>query len=193
MNIFVDGKFYTGSAKILVVELDLYKGQVLTPQLQGQLADRGLAQRARDYALWLLARYRYSQRKLHQKLTQKYGLDLAGSVTSEIQSMGLLDDRALALSLVEKWSNSGTKSPLEMRGALVVRGINRDDIEAALGGIGTEDRIALIKRLARRKGLTDDGLVDPDRFIKIARYLANKGFGYSEIKRALGGLDSQSE
>ncbi len=193
VNIFVDGSFYAGAPALLVIHLQLQVGSPMTPSLKSQLATRGEEQQARDRALWLLGRYRYSQRRLQQKLTVKYGNHLAKQVAEEMVRMGLVDDRALAESLVSGWKELGGKSPLEMKAALAARGIAPDTAKEVVAQIDDEDRMQIMARLMRRRGVRAGEVIDEVTGTKIARYLAGKGFGYAEIKRAIRELGGNSE
>ena len=147
--------------------------------------------RAEQAALRLIARAEQNLAGLSRKLERRgHGQDCVRTVVSRLAELELLDDRRFA----RLWTESRlgrAKSPRRLLSGLCVRGIDRDDAEAALNAVlDAETETALLGRFAAKQGRRGAALrfrfsgseaENARRFLKFT--LKSEGFSAAAIER----------
>jgi regulatory protein len=137
-------------------------------------------------ALRALARRALSRREMSERLKRKgFGAAAVRAELARLTAAGLLDDGALALSVVRGRLADGHGRRAATL-ALRRRGVGREEADAALGTIVEEEEgEALARALARAARRYPAFRSLPQARRKVIRYLLARGFGVAAINRAL--------
>lgn len=184
VNIFVDGKFYRGLDRLVVLKLGLKPGLTLTPKLLDSLESTQAENSAWEWALKNLQVSPKSEREMHKKLIQKYSPEMVSDVMARLKTAGLIDDQRLAAQIVQRYINQGTKSQREILQKLTQKGIDQAFAKPILAE--NNSNLSAVLKLAKIKNrsLRPD-LPWRERYEKIAGYLIRKGFNYAEVKQVV--------
>ena len=138
----------------------------------------------------LLARREHSRWEIQQKLIKKGAGDLLDSVLDHLEQDGLLSDQRYCEARVRYRINKGF-GPLKIRAELLQRGVSSELISACLHN--DDDRwLAVISQLIERK-YTKKVSVDPRLKAVQQRFLQQRGFTFSQIRRALSECSTCNE
>ena len=144
---------------------------------------------AKEKALALLDRRDYSRAELLKKLTEK-GEDEteAAEAVERLAELGFVDDSRYAPIIVRHYAAKGY-GPQRVRQELQRRGIPKELWDEAMEQMPQQDDT--IDRLLRSKLKSES----PDRaeLKKAQDFLLRKGYGWDEIKAALGRYNSEIE
>ena len=184
VSISVDGKYaFSLSLNELVSERlkhGLELDQAELDRLKKLSADGKLKGRALE---WVLSRP-HSTREFHEYLRRKKAEpDQIEQWTHEFTERNYLSDDAFAAWRIDVRRRGG-KSERAIRAELISKGVSRDVMDDQLHDNG--DEFGRLKELVAKKQRLGRYKADP---AKLIRYLAGKGFGYDDIKRALAGDD----
>lgn len=141
--------------------------------------ERELAQ-ATEKALCFLDMRDHATHELYTKLCRSFAPETAAAAVRQVCDMGACNDAGFAQHRAQSLQNKG-KSRREISAALAALRIERADISAALDALEyTEQEIceALLRRKYARR-------LSQGETQKTAAALARRGFGYSDINRAL--------
>ena len=144
---------------------------------------------AKERALAMLDRRDYSRAELLKKLTEK-GEDEteAAEAVERLAELGFVDDARYAPIIVRHYAAKGY-GPQRVRQELQKRGIPKDLWDGAMEQMPVQDDT--IDRLLRSK--LKSGSPDRAELKKAQDFLLRKGYGWDEIKAALGRYDSEIE
>jgi regulatory protein len=122
---------------------------------------------ALDLGLRLLGRRAHSRLELRRKLRLRgYDEQVVEGALARLAEMGYLDDQEFARGLVRR--RSALRGPLALSAELASKGIDRAQVEVALGTFDAEAQLASATRLAERL------------------YAKKPGAGYQEILNGVG-------
>ena len=144
---------------------------------------------AKEKALQLLDKRDYSRAELLRKLTEKdYDEVEAAEAVDRLAELGFVDDARYAPIIVRHYAAKGY-GPQRVRQELQRRGIPKDLWDEAMLEMPQQDDT--IDRLLRTKLKSDT----PDRaeLKRASDFLLRKGYGWDEIKAALGRYNSEIE
>ena len=114
-------------------------------------------------------------------------------VLDHLEAVGLVDDEKLARDWVESRQARRHLSRSALRRELQAKGVDRDDIEAALEQVSRDDELRAARALAGKKLDAMVGLGHDVRRRRVAGALARRGFSSDVISRVLadvlGGSD----
>ena len=114
-------------------------------------------------------------------------------VLDRLEAVGLVDDEKLARDWVESRQARRHLSRSALRRELQAKGVNRDDIEAALEQVSRDDELRAARALAGKKLDAMAGLGHDMKRRRVAGALARRGFSSDVISRVLadvlGGSD----
>lgn len=103
-----------------------------------------------DTAVRLLARRPHSRLELTRKLRRRgHDDDAIETALTRCAEHGYLDDAGFAAALVR--ARSRTRGRRAIAAELSQRGVGREQVDAALGGLETEDELAAAVALVRRR------------------------------------------
>ena len=144
---------------------------------------------AKERALAMLDRRDYSRAELLKKLAEK-GVEEteAAEAVERLTELGFVDDARYAPIIVRHYAAKGY-GPQRVRQELQKRGIPKDLWDEAMEQMPAQDDT--VDRLLRSKLKSES----PDRaeLKKAQDFLLRKGYGWDEIKAALGRYNSEIE
>ena len=111
--------------------------------------------------------------------------DAAQQVLDRLEAVGLVDDEKLARDWVESRQARRHLSRSALRRELQAKGVDRDDIEAALEQVSRDDELRAARALAGKKLDAMVGLGHDVRRRRVAGALARRGFSSDVISRVL--------
>ena len=109
---------------------------------------------------------------------------VAETELDRLESVGLIDDRALAADLVERLRTRKKLGPSALRNELMRRKIDRDAIEEALSDPDAESDDDMVLDLARDRARRLGGLDRSTAERRLVDFLARKGHGGSPAREA---------
>lgn len=185
VNLHVDGKFYRGLDKIVVMKLGLKQGVTLTPYLVKRLEGAQTKNSAWEYALRSLQRSGKSVEAMKRRLTERFDPEIADTTITKLLAGGILDDKKFALSIVRQHLEQGNKSKRQIIAKLKNKRVGDSIIQEAISTIGQthEKAAALQAALYKNRQLKDADW--RERFEKIGAYLARRGFRYETIREVV--------
>lgn len=183
-RIYLDGQFFMSLADEVITRRALKVGNELSEEQVPELSRAALVRRARERLLYALDRRLHSEKELREKLWCNYPPDIIDAAIAELGRLGLIDDAAFAHAFCEHRVNSLKKGPYAIRQELILKGVSREVIDAALSEVfSDEDEEYNAARKAAEKYQSD---IDTPKGKKRAlAALTRKGFSYSVIKRVM--------
>ncbi len=191
-RIYLDGQFFMSLADEIIVRRALKVGNELSEEQVPELSRASLVRRARERLLYALDRRPHCEKELREKLRRDYPTPIIDAAIAELDKLGLIDDAAFACAFCEHRVNSLKKGPYAIRQELILKGVSREVIDAALAEVFCdEDEEYNAARKAAEKYQSD---VDtPKGKQRAFAALTRKGFSYSVIKRVLRELCDEFE
>ena len=152
-------------------------------------ADADAENVARTIALRKLTGQPRTRHELDQALQKKNVPDeVAASVLDRLEAVGLVDDGAFAHDWVESRQRRRHLSRSALRRELQRKGVDRDEVDAALATVDIDNELAAARALVARKQGATRGLDPVVRQRRLAGALARRGFGSGIIATVLGEL-----
>jgi regulatory protein len=111
--------------------------------------------------------------------------EVADQVLDRLQEVGLVNDAAFAEAWVESRQQRRHLSRPALRRELQAKGVDRDQIDAALESVDYGDELAAARELARRRHAAIAGLSYPVRYRRLAGALSRRGFGSAIVHQVL--------
>ena len=187
VSVFVDGKYEFSLSLDELLEQRLKNGDELDKdgikRLKKISTDGKLRIRAME---WLLNRP-HSTREFRDYLYRKKAEpELTESFAGEFSEKGYLDDRKFGQWFIELHTRR-SKSNRAIRSELFGKGLDRELVEELMAD-QADDEIERLKKLVAKKRQSTRYKNDPQ---KLARYLAQQGFGWEDIKASLNDDDSE--
>jgi regulatory protein len=119
--------------------------------------------------------------------------EAAEQVLDRLETVGLINDERLARDWVESRQARRHLSRSALRSELQAKGIDRDDIDAALEQVSRDDELRAARALAGKKLDAMAGLGHDVKRRRVAGALARRGFSSDVVSRVLadvlGGSD----
>ena len=178
VNVYLDGKFAFGLARIVAARLSI--GQELDEAAVAHLQGLDDAEMAYERALRFLAPRPRSEAEVRRRLKQqKIVPALIDGVIERLRTAGLLDDQAFANYWVDNRAAFRPRSERALRAELRQKGLPDDAVRAALSE--TDDSSAAYAVAARRARRLA-GLEYTDFRRRLGDFLARRGFNYDTIE-----------
>lgn len=155
----------------------------------GSDADADAENVARTIALRKLTGQARTRHELDQALQKKNVPDeVAATVLDRLEEVGLVDDEAFAHEWVESRQRRRHLSRSALRRELQLKGVDRDQADAALATVGIDAELAAARALVAKKQGATRGLDPVVRRRRLTGALARRGFGSGIIATVLGEL-----
>ncbi len=178
VNVYLDGKFAFGLARIVAARLSI--GQELDEAAVARLQGLDDAEMAYERALRFLAPRPRSEAEVRRRLKQqKIVPALIDGVIDRLRAASLLDDQAFANYWVENRAAFRPRSERVLRAELRQKGLPDEAVRAALSE--TDDNAAAYS-LALRRARRLAGLQYNDFRRRLGDYLARRGFNFDTIE-----------
>jgi regulatory protein len=111
--------------------------------------------------------------------------EVADQVLGRFQEVGLIDDAQFARDWVESRQGRRSLSRSALRRELSAKGVDRDEIEAALEPVTSAEEMTAARQLADKKLRSMTQLAPDVRYRRLAGALARRGFGSGVISSVL--------
>lgn len=132
---------------------------------------------ARTIVLRKLAAQARTRQELAKALaTRQVPEDVAAHVLDRMEAVGLVDDAAFAHDWVQSRQQRRHLSASALRRELQNKGVDRDQIDAALSDVETGDELVAAEALAEKKLRSMTGLARDVQYRRLAGALARRGF-----------------
>ena len=181
VNLYLDGKFYCGLDLETALKNSLKVGTIITEQKLSEIQLESEKQTALDKTLKLISVRYKTQREVEKYLYEKgYLAPTVYYVISKLSEYHYIDDEKFVNSYIA--SHKSISGKLKLKRNLILRGINESLVDNALNDDEFEQS-EQIKKLAEKYMKNKEDI--RENYIKLFRYLMNKGFEYEEIKNVL--------
>lgn len=174
VNVYLDGEFAFGLAKILAAWLQV--GETLGERKIGELQNDDALEKAYQRALNFLGYRPRSTAEVERNLRKhKVAEGAIEAVLSRLGEKGLLDDLDFALAWVENRNTFRPRSHYALRAELRQKGVKDEIIDQALEDVDEE---ALVRQAAQRKARQLEVNDWASFRKKLSAHLARRGFSY---------------
>ncbi len=185
-SIWLDGQYAFSLSDLDLSNSSLRVGQELAASEVESWLARSSEGKAYDAALRYLSYRSRSEHELKTYLSRKeYDEETMGGVLERLRHIGLADDAAFARSWISNRQLLKPSSRRRLVAELMQKGVPKDVISEALAGLSSDDQDSVLLQIIERKR----HLSQYQDKNKLIAYLARQGFGYDEIRRALGSLE----
>lgn len=184
VSVFLDGTFLFGLSSETVGALGLRVGREVDRAELDRIAHEEQLHEARQYAFLLLSYKARTTSELTQRLARKgFSPDIVSHTLQRLAELKMVDDAGFARRFAEDRISIGHKGKWRVRGELLKRGIDRQQIDAALDQ--APDEIAAAREVAA-KYLSRNRRLEPD-VLKRRLYalLARRGFSPDTIRQVI--------
>jgi regulatory protein len=177
VNVYLDGKFAFGLAKIVAARLTV--GQELDEGAIARLRGLDDDEAAYERALRFLATRPRSMAEVRQRL-KRQGLaePIIETVMARLERAGLVNDQAFANFWVENRGTFRPRSQRVLRAELRLKGIADEEARQALAGTNDTDAAYTV---AAQRARRLRGLEFQEFRRKLGEHLARRGFDYETI------------
>ena len=179
ISIFVDNRFLLGVNALIVLQMGLKVGQVLTEEQLMQLRSEELLQQAVDRALNYLSFRPRSREEVRRYLKKKETPpELIDVVLERLDRLDFVNDRAFASFWIESREQFNPRGSNVLKNELRMKGVDRDVVDELVSDEGDEERalIAGRKKAASLLRLPD---MDYKTFrTRLGSFLQRRGFGF---------------
>jgi regulatory protein len=142
---------------------------------------------ARSIALDRIAARARTRHELAQALkSRNVPPQVAEQVLDRLQEVGLVDDAAFAEAWVESRQQRRHLSRPALRRELLAKGVDREQIDAALESVQDSDELGAAREMARRRHTAIAELPYAVRYRRLAGVLSRRGFGSGIVSQVLG-------
>jgi regulatory protein len=177
VNVFLDGKFAFGLARITAAWLSV--GQELSDEKIAQLQSEDAREVAYQQALRLLERRPRSHKEIQQHLSRAgVAEDVIQEVLQRLSRSDLASDEKFASAWVENRQEFRPRSRKALAFEMRQKGISPDIIDRALDKISDQDEEELAYQAASRQARKYARLDWPEFRQKMVGFLARRGFNY---------------
>jgi len=179
VNVYLDGKFAFGLAKIEAIRLRV--GQELDEAAVARLQQADDEEQAYERALKLLSIRPRSEDEIRRKLREhKVTEETIGAVLAHLRRAGLVDDAAFANYWVENRATFRPRSQRMLKAELKRKGVGEAALTQALAETNDAEAAYTLAAKRVRSAKLAEGPY-PDFRRKLGDYLARRGFDYETI------------
>lgn len=191
INVFIDDKFSFAIDTSLAQKRGLHRGLVLSLQALSELLREDGDARARARALHFLSYRTRSSQEVRARLEKdEWTPEVIERVLERLRGEGYLNDADFASQWVENRSLSKPRGGRMLKQELRLKGIEKEQIEAALpdSAAEIENAVAALQPRLRRV----EGLEARERERKLIEFLMRRGFNYGTARAALKRLEEET-
>jgi regulatory protein len=184
VSVFLDGTFLFGLSSETVGALGLRVGREVDRAELDRIAHEEQLHEARQYAFLLLSYKARTTSELKQRLARKgFSPDIVSHTLQRLTELKMVDDAGFARRFAEDRIAIGHKGKWRVRAELLKRGINRQQIDAAIAE--APDEVAAAKEVAA-KYLGRNRQLEPDVLRRrLYALLARRGFSPDTIRQVI--------
>ncbi len=196
-SVFIAGEFAFGVNVATIEKFRFRKGDELDAILFEKLREFDSRVSAKRIATKFLNTRRRTEKEVRDKLRlEKFDEEIIDEVTSNVKSIGLVDDEAFARAFVHDKRITKPVSSRQLINELRKKGVAKNIIEDILGEADEEEDEDNRALKAGTKKWEQLSRREPDkkkRKQKLIAFLGSRGFEYAVIKDVLGKLDAEIE
>lgn len=184
VNIFINGKFFTGLSVVRFQRLNLSKGQHLSPSERSELESAIQSDKIWYFILASLAKTRQTESRIRQKLLLKgFKKEEIESCIQSAKEKELLDDQRYAVTFVGECRQLKKWGTVRIKNELKKRGISSEIITKVVSD-ETPDEIEVtgLRVLVKKKY---SPLTEVKNQQKAIRFLQYKGYSWDVIKKVI--------
>lgn len=175
-NVYLDNKFVCGLEVSTIMQNQLKVGKEISVERLEQIQLDSEVERAKEKALKLLERQKYTKKQLKTKLLTKGYLPVViDEAICKLEEYGFVSDKDYAESFLR---SASTKSKKEIKYALMTKGVNENIINEVLSDI-IVDEDETIERLSEKFMRYKEPTAENKK--KLVAYLYRKGFDFNKI------------
>lgn len=177
VNVFIDGEFALGLAKILAAGLRV--GQRLSDEEIADLQRKDTEEEMVRWAVRALSRRPRTEWELRTGMKRKnIPSAIQEAVIGRLQNAGLIDDEAFAKAWTENRLTFRPRSARALRAELRRKGVSSEEIDGVLEEF---DETEAAWKAARKGSHRYQGLSERDFRRRLSAYLSRRGFDYPTI------------
>ncbi len=180
ISVFVDDHFLLGVNALIVLQMGLKVGQILTPEQLVQLRSEELLQQAVDRALNYLSFRPHSREEVRRYLKKKETPpELIDTVLERLDRLDFVNDRAFASFWIQSREQFNPRGSNVLKNELRMKGVKREVVDELVSDEGDEERALLA---GRKKAASLLRLADMDYKTfrtRLGSFLQRRGFGFS--------------
>ena len=183
VNVYLDGEFAFGLAKIEAIRLRL--GQDLDEAAVARIRQADDEAQAYERALKLLSTRPRSEAEVRRKLREHKVVEATiEAVMAHLRRAGLVDDNAFANYWVENRATFRPRSQRLLKAELKLKGVTGEALDQAVAG--TDDAVAAYALAEKRCRAAKLAVLPyPEFRRKLGDYLARRGFDFDVIEPIL--------
>jgi regulatory protein len=187
VSVFLDGAFLFGLSETTVRAMGLRVGMDVDRPRLDQIAREEQLNQARNYAFLLLSYKARTVAELEQRLTRKgFPPDIIQATITRLAELKMVDDAGFARQFAEDRIAVGHRGKWRVRGELLKRGIDRQQIDSALKA--APDEVAAAREVAEKYRSRNQRLEPAVFRRRLYGFLARRGFAPDTISRVIGGV-----
>jgi regulatory protein len=185
VSVFLDGTFLFGLSSETVGALGLRVGREVDRAELDRIAHEEQMHEARQYAFLLLSYKARTTSELTQRLTRKgFSPDIVSRTLQRLAELKMVDDAGFARRFAEDRIAIGHKGKWRVRGELLKRGLDRQQIDAAIEQAPDETAAAreVAEKYVSRNRRLEPGVLKR----RLYALLARRGFSPDTIRTVTG-------
>jgi regulatory protein len=184
VSVFVDNEYSFSLDEIDCIRLQIKTGKKVTPEDIKKYNLESNLSKARNKALDIISRRDICERELKNKLRDKgYDEMITDIVIDELSALGYIDDYEYALKFIEEAIHLKSNGRIKIKYDLSKKGVSEDIIRKALSEFDEDPAEMIAEIISSRYSGVD--LNDFKNKQKITRYLAGRGYDFSEINEGI--------
>lgn len=189
-NIYIDGRFYCGLTLEATIKNRLKVGQEISLETLAEIQLESEKNTALDKALTHLSATRKTEKQIRDFLAGKgYLSSVIAYVVEKLNGYGFLNDKEYAESYVEFAAKK--KGARLIRAQLLGKGLSREDVDEALGGLNEEAQLAAANEILQKYMRNKE--IDKVTLQKATKHLLGKGFDFETVKEAVSAFGDIDE
>lgn len=192
-NIFIEEQYAFSVHEDVLVKHRLMKGERINREQQEEILRDEERHEVYMKGLRMIGRRPHAEKELKTKLRlQGHDEAVIGSVTDTLQREGYVNDQEFAKLWTEHRILSQRKGRNLVKQELHQKGLSRDHIQEAIGGISEDEELQAALQIAFKKWSQSTG--EPyDRRRKTAALLMRRGFTASLINKVLQQISQDAD
>ncbi|WMJ77748.1 MULTISPECIES: regulatory protein RecX [unclassified Sedimentibacter] len=185
VNIYLDDAFAFGIDLNIMMKYSLAKNMEIEQLFIDEILKAEEEIHVYNYALTLLSRRAMSEKQIRTKMkTKGYDEDFIDSAILKLKNQKYLDDERYSEMLINDKVNISKYGKRKIKQLLYEKGIERETIEEKIKCLSEEDELKRAYSVGLKKISSLKEEDDRKKYVKLSRFLINKGFELSTVRKA---------
>ncbi len=189
VNIYIDDTFAFGIDLNIMMKYSLTKNMEIEQLFIDEILKAEEEIHVYNYALTLLSRRAMSEKQVRTKMGIKgYDEAFIDRAILKLKYQKYLDDERYSEMLINDKANISKYGKRKIKHVLYEKGIDRDIIEEKIKCLSEEDELKRAYSVGLKKisSLKEDD--DRKKYVKLSRFLINKGFELDTVRKSVSRL-----